>query len=597
MERSLIKKLPIRAALFLSYLLIIMTITVTGSLIFYYNSVNSSIRQTNQYTFSMLNAVNKRVETLIARQVDLAFYLSNDTDLKYYLRKFPKEVLLNQVETEGRIKEIINSYLWDKPEIFNVNAFVSNIQYVGYWHNSIYPLEEVKNSDWFKKLDGVNAVLLDCHKLTRSRLNADIEKADWYMTTTLTRIMDNGNQDLGYLAVDLSSDYLYNNLLNGNKVTSGSEIFIVNNQGIVISSENTREIGKKMKFSSIDNIVKIRAGGYKNAGYEGRNVLAVYTDANSQGWRIVEFIPASELYTGLGKLQMLALIIVIISALIALPLSSYLSGYITRPVISLASIMSKFRVANIEEKVNTDFTNEIGELHLGYNTMLDRIDKLICDIKESNEQKRQSDIRALQAQINPHFLYNTLDSISWNALNRNAPDISDTVVMLSMFFRLSLNKGRSICNVQDETELLKYYMDIQKKCFNSCFEYCFEIMEETRGLYIPKLILQPLVENSIVHGFERKKDAGMIIIKSYIQADTLCLEVEDNGKGIDEAFMPFIISTDSKRIGFGVKNVNERIKVICGEEYGLKYLKSTSGGTLVKASLPIVADTDRYENY
>ncbi|MEN6313140.1 MAG: sensor histidine kinase [Clostridiaceae bacterium] len=581
----LVKKMPIFRLMLLSYLLLIFVILVIVSAFFYYNSVNLSIDKTNKYTYSILNELNNQITIRVQNIIDASFNFANNTELKYYLRNYKNADALQQLQYESEIKKIIDNYWMLRPEILNINVFAKNKKYWGGFDNGVYPLEKVEGMEWFKTLGDRKGVLVDTHI---QGLETSIKKLN--VITALVRIQSDLGDDLGIISVDLSEDYYYNKLLAVNKASNNSKIFIINGQGMAISNENKAELGKKggeEVYLSNARTGNSNSGGYQQIRINGKKMLLIYTDLSKINWRIVELIPMSELYIGLERIQLTVLIIAVICILLAVPLALYLSGFITGPIARLAKVMKQFMGEESKDKIQTDFSNEIGELYKNYNHMVDKISFLLDDIRQSDEIQRQTEIKLLQAQINPHFLYNTLDSINWAALNLNVPEISKMVTMLSRFFRLSLSKGSFMCTVRDEVEHARYYMEIQKVCHQNEFDYCIDVEQDAIDCQIPKIILQPLIENSIIHGFERKTAGGIIRISIYVDGKALCLSVIDNGKGIRKENIPDILSKESKKGGYGVKNVHERIQYTCGKEYGLSYVAGEPPGTHVKIVLPV----------
>ena len=218
------------------------------------------------------------------------------------------------------------------------------------------------------------------------------------------------------------------------------------------------------------------------------------------------------------------------------------------------------------------------------------------DIVTEHEEKRKSEFDSLQAQINPHFLYNTLDVIVWQIENEKQSEAVHTVTALARFFRLSLGKGKNIVTVKAEIDHVKNYLMIQHMRFKNKFDYEFEVDEDVLELSSLKLMLQPLVENAIYHGMEFMDGDGLIKISTWREADELYLSVTDNGLGMTEDKVSLVLegksnSGNGRGSGIGVKNVNERIKLYFGEDYGLKIDSEPDVGTTIIIYLP----AKRYE--
>ena len=233
--------------------------------------------------------------------------------------------------------------------------------------------------------------------------------------------------------------------------------------------------------------------------------------------------------------------------------------------------------------------------------MLGRIKVLMSDLVDEHNAKRKSEFDTLQSQINPHFLYNTLDIIVWMIENENSDKAVNIVTALAKFFRISLSKGKNIITVKDEVEHVRNYLMIQNMRFKNRFEYSIDVDEEVLSYSSLKLMLQPLVENAIYHGMEFMDGDGEIDVKVFKEDDSLYFTITDNGLGMSEDMVETLLSKDfvpsKKGSGIGVKNVNERIKLYFGSEYGLKVESEPDEGTKITIHLPAVVygenDEDR----
>ena len=225
--------------------------------------------------------------------------------------------------------------------------------------------------------------------------------------------------------------------------------------------------------------------------------------------------------------------------------------------------------------------------------MVSRIQKLIKENEKEQELKRKSDLDALQAQINPHFLYNTLDTIYWMARMEKAFETSSLIEALAKLFRLSLNKGNEFTTVKYEVEHLKNYIIIQKKRYEDMINFSFNVPDELLGCKVIKMALQPLVENAICHGIEKKGEKGKIDITIEKKNNQLLYTITDDGIGADEKEINELLQNggDSNR-GLGIKNINDRIRLYFGEEYGLKFFSSPGMKTRVIVNQPYIKEND-----
>jgi two-component system sensor histidine kinase YesM len=228
--------------------------------------------------------------------------------------------------------------------------------------------------------------------------------------------------------------------------------------------------------------------------------------------------------------------------------------------------------------------------------MVNQMHILMDDIVEEQESKRKSELNALQAQINPHFLYNTLDSIVWMIENENYEGAIIMVTALARLFRISLSKGKNIITVRDEIEHARNYLTIQNIRYKNKFTYDIEVDEKTLNFASIKLIIQPLIENAIYHGMEFMGGDGEILVKTYIKDDDLYIDVIDNGLGMLQEVADTLLTSESKpekkSSGIGLKNVHERIQIYFGKDYGLKIYSEPDEGTTISIHMPCV---DFYE--
>ncbi len=225
--------------------------------------------------------------------------------------------------------------------------------------------------------------------------------------------------------------------------------------------------------------------------------------------------------------------------------------------------------------------------------MLDNIKKLIDQVYQAQSQKRNAELRVLQSQINPHFLYNTLDTIQWKALEHNAYDVADMINSLSVFFRLSLSGGKEFITVADEIEHVKNYLCIQKIRYMDKVNYEINVEQAVSRYLVPKMIIQPLVENSIYHGLKQKKNSGIITIKIFSEDDFIIIEVTDDGLGMSDEKLKELMKNLSQSIEtehYGLYNINERLRLTFKDKYCIEITSIFNEGTTVSLKLPKITE-------
>ena len=309
------------------------------------------------------------------------------------------------------------------------------------------------------------------------------------------------------------------------------------------------------------------------------------------GWKLVGVIKGTGISLNMLKTRLFIVFVILLIIFIVILINSYISFRVTNPIRELEKSVKELEEGNLDADIYMGGSYEVQHLGKSVQDMKFRIKGLMQDIVSEHEEKRKSEFDSLQAQINPHFLYNTLDIIVWQIENEKQSEAVHTVTALARFFRLSLGKGKNIVTVRDEIDHVKNYLMIQHMRFKNKFDYEFDIAEDVLELPSLKLMLQPLVENAIYHGMEFMDGDGMIMVKAWRKEDELYLSVADNGLGMTEDKVEMILtgkstSGNGRGSGIGVKNVNERIKLYFGEAYGLTIDSEPDEGTTVIIHLP-----------
>ena len=374
------------------------------------------------------------------------------------------------------------------------------------------------------------------------------------------------------------------------------------NGGYIYLMDSKGEIIWHPKFELIasgrvkeNNLV---AAGYDDGSREevfnGTSQTVVTKTVGYTGWKLVGVIKGTGISLNMLKTRLFIVFVILLIIFIVIIINSYISFRVTNPIRELEKSVKALEEGNLDADIYMGGSYEVQHLGKSVQDMKFRIKGLMQDIVNEHEEKRKSEFDSLQAQINPHFLYNTLDIIVWQIENEKQSEAVHTVTALARFFRLSLGKGKNIVTVKDEIDHVKNYLMIQHMRFKNKFDYEFDIAEDVLELPSLKLMLQPLVENAIYHGMEFMDGDGLIMVKAWREEDELYLSVADNGLGMTEDKVEMILtgkssSGNGRGSGIGVKNVNERIKLYFGEAYGLSIDSEPDEGTKVTIHLPVKA--------
>lgn len=429
-------------------------------------------------------------------------------------------------------------------------------------------------------------------------------KADYAVTDGVTFGQLTNSDSISLLrAMDLYNSDRQANLL----VVSFSKNKLLNIIKTLLPSENSR-----IALSNDRGEVLLEVGK-PSAPHLPEQDMSVTIDSSYSTWRLTLLQPKSELYLETDQLRQFTFAIIGLSLILAFTVSWVVYSGIASPVLKLAKGMRRFGNGELSTHVSTNRKDEFGFLIQSFNRMVLVQKHLIEDHYEQQLRLKTTELRFLQSQINPHFLYNTLDSIYWMAKNYDAEEISEMVMNLSSFFRLSLNKGRQEFTIEESIVHLNYYLRIQQLRFMDNFRVEYRISEQSKRIPLLKLLLQPIVENAIIHGMEGKESDGRLVISSWMEQEhTVFIRVEDNGPGIEEGRLRYIqqeldrmdlhkvaaYSQDEEQAKdlFGLRNVLSRMKLYYGPEAKLAVQSTWGVGTAVSLSIPLEGERDESDD-
>lgn len=369
----------------------------------------------------------------------------------------------------------------------------------------------------------------------------------------------------------------------------GGHILILDDDDSLIYSSGTYE--QQRTGESVDMAVSRIFGGF-NATIDS---VAMYLNINTLShtrWRIVTVNNVNDIAMAKNRIVLILITISLISVLASTFIALFLSLRISKPLTQLKKSMYAIEQGHFNTKVEVSGQKEIIRLAASFNSMIDQIRTLMQRLVSQQKEKRKTELRALQNQINPHFLYNTLDSIVWLAENQRTDDVITTVIALARFFRISISQGETFIPVKDEISHIKNYLTIQKIRYVDKFEYTFEIEPAIYEFKVMKLILQPIVENAIYHGVGDETEH--ITIRGYKKNGFLIFEVENTGYGITEdriAEVRQILEGTNPKSSVGMRNVYQRLKLYYGDDADIEITSRLDEMTNIKLIMPAVIRT------
>jgi two-component system sensor histidine kinase YesM len=370
----------------------------------------------------------------------------------------------------------------------------------------------------------------------------------------------------------------------------GSYFFVVTKDGQIVSHQDRKLISKKNPLPWVKKILP-KENGTEMIEIDGKNMIVCYNTSKVTGWKSVAVIPSDRLVKPMTQVvRSYTLYVSIVLALIAILVSYFLSMKITDPLNKLIRAIKKTGEGNFELKMKEEGGRESKELIHRFNVMNEKIQKLIEENYETKIREKEAEITALNLQLDPHFMYNTLNLINLISMENGQDEISEMLISLSTMLKYTVKNRMDLVPFKEDFEYLKSYTFIMTKRFEGKFVVEYEIDPQLYNYPVPKFLLQPVVENSLIHGFEGLKRMGVLKIKCWIDINTRYYCVEDNGKGMDKETISGIINSENGSIG--ISNIDKRVKILYGNEYGVNIISEVNKGTTTIITAPVQKETE-----
>ena len=385
----------------------------------------------------------------------------------------------------------------------------------------------------------------------------------------------------GMIIVNLDDNLLTR--FNQSDLQYSSNLYLTDVDGVIVSNQNEEQIGKKISFAE-------KVEGNRGMFWQGSKLVS-YQRVSDWNFYVIDEVPAWFLYQNYVSTILVLVLVTLAVAIVALTLARNITKRLYRPINKVVSKMNDVSQGDLRTRIELEDMDSDGrKLADGFNIMMDEIDVLMERVKEEQRQLDRMRFNALQSQIQPHFLYNTLECIHWQALVGGNQEISTMVKALAQYYRICLSEGKDIIPLSMELEHVQNYLIIQNMRYGNIITLAEKVPEEYLSVRIPKLTLQPLVENSIYHGIRVKEGVtGTVEIAVVESEGAVCLTVKDDGGGMEPEQLAYInqnISDMERDVGYGITNINKRIELMYGEQYGLSFRQNEGRGTCVEIRLP-----------
>ena len=429
---------------------------------------------------------------------------------------------------------------------------------------TVAPVSEIEETDWYQKT------------LEHPGLNWFVNYPEKTLFSARKLAFSGAREGVNILYMDVDYQKLF---------TPYAET-LISECGLYITDQEGKLVFEESRFSGKNQNYDLTYSEFLEQRDRGSADYTILCEqSNTTGWTVWLYQPvglAGESMRPIGVMAGVTILICIFAAVLAYFITS---GMVSGRIERLTCLMQEVQEGSMDMQVGSDDRDEIGMLYRGFGSMMKRIRTLINEVYLSKITQKEAELKALQAQINPHFLYNTLSLINWKALAAGEEDISRMTLAMSTFYRTALNRGRNVLQVEAELSNTRAYLEIQSMLHDGDFDYEIEVQPEILQCESLNLILQPLVENAIHHGIEEKTDGrGKISVRGWKEDNCVWFMVEDNGVGMEQKVADKILTMESK--GYGVRNVDERIRLCYGEKYAMKVESVVGKGTKMTIHFP-----------
>ncbi|CAN7484027.1 sensor histidine kinase [Paenibacillus sp. LjRoot153] len=542
------------------------------------NHVTYSAKQGFDQTYSFLNYRVQR----IAETTNIL--VSNSAISDILMDNNVTSDINRELQEYANLKKLLRS-MQDSLDISRVILYVPSVFIFANETENFLPLAETKDSPCFDRLNDLHAKYLWCSAPELGK-KASHDSSSLYVVRS---ILDPNNyaNPIGQLRVDVQAETIRSMLSKANVVRNSTTFLVDQNQQIVLSSDPSVTTLVNLP-DTLDDAV--------STTWQTNNNYYLFRQLPSN-WGMVTVIPLHEVVQQSHQLRNDLLVILLIVTVIAYLLAYLFSFSVTRRITQLTSRLRDVQKGNLIALAQTQGRDEIGELIQTYNYMIEQISSMNKEHYRLGQEVKNAELKALQSQINPHFLYNTLDLINWMADSGLNTDIKKVVKALARFYKVSLSSGKDIITLREELQHVSFYVQIQNIRFENKIDFQIDVPEDLLSHPIPKITLQPLVENAILHGIlGRTQREGSISIRAYLEDQTMHLLIKDDGVGMSPNLIEDMMAGISRsRIGgssFGVKNVGERIRHYFGDPAKLTYRSVPGVGTEVEITFPFSVEEE-----
>lgn len=581
-----------RTKLALSYLLLTALPLIIIAVFVFNVSILTLKNEVSAYVSNTLEQVNNNIDNTFVQLSNISANIGLDEDIQSILKKDSSRPLEEKIQDDEKVAEIIENATINFPNIEALHIFSYN--------GEVYSMKGTSSSltadynftrkKWFETMKELNkkSLILPTYIQTDITEEGNSRKVFGY----IMEINDvQTNKNIGYLMVEMDIS-AFASLLQS---ISSNQTIIIDDNKTVIYHTQSEYISSQFQTSYVSELLERKAGHMISNLDTGEHMITFNTSANT-GWTVLSVMPTNILFSKINSFQLAMVYTIILCILSSVVIAILMSNSVTEPISLLRSRMKMAESGDFDIQIDVKSKDEIGELSISFNNMIVRIKKLIQRIYQTEILRKEAELSALQAQINPHFLYNTLQIMDIMAEEKGADEISGSCRALARIFRYSISKGQGFVSLNEEVQHVKNYVYIQQLRLGDLLTVKYNIDDQFYKYEIIKLVLQPLVENAIQHGIENSGRCCVIKVSATVERQSLIIDVEDDGVGMDEDELKKVQHSlyqededddpRSNKCGIALRNVNNRIKLYYSDQYGMSIQSIRNVGTKVTLVLP-----------
>jgi two-component system sensor histidine kinase YesM len=547
----------------------------------YIISYNVTHKNAIQFSKEIIHKASEKTDDLLLQAKRLALMAAEDPIIQETLRHPLSEDIARRYSKELEINTRLNFNTSYYEHIFSVYVIGKN---GGKYKSNYTTMREtdLTKTNWYNKVSSSN----DASWFSTNPDSLVAYTAGEYFISVGIPIIDKADGRLsGIVMVDIPEQQIAKVVQTRFRETGN--IFIVDEKGIIITHSDRKAITNTYEFNETDQMTKEDNTIVRFS----KSLIVIEEISPLNGWKTVAEIPIKELTRDSVTIRQVIIGMLLLVSSIAMFFAWQMTKSVVRPIKEMSSLMKKVEDGDFQVTMPTLYRDEIGHLSRSFNMMIRKTDELMASVVKEQEALRQAEIKSLQYQINPHFLYNTLDSIVWLARTKKPDDVIRMVMAITKLFRIGISRGKDIVTLQEEIEHVENYLTIQQMRYRKILNFTIDIPEKLLNCRVCKVILQPIVENAIYHGLKMKTEKGYIHITAEERDNYLVLRVQDTGIGIKEDQLNRLNQALRDNNGekmniYGMKNVADRIKLFFGDQYGLTVRSNYGEGTIVEIKIP-----------